>query len=239
MATDGQGGVLDVDVDRGVATYPQPLPGEDDRAGWGANEGTSAYTSIAALPSATVTVRQGSASSARCAGATWNATGGPTPARSRSSWRKAAATGCTSRVVDDATGRPVPCRVHFRSPAGIPYQPHGHHAHVTQNLGTWHFDVGGDVRLGQRTYAYIDGTCQGWLPRGEVVVDVARGFEYEPLRQTVRIEPGQRELTLRIRRVADMAADGWCPATRTSTSCPPRAPSSSSGARTCASSTCC
>ena len=56
---DGPGGVLDVEVDRGVAAYPQPLPGEDDRAGWGAAEGTSAYTSIAALPSATVGVRQG------------------------------------------------------------------------------------------------------------------------------------------------------------------------------------
>jgi hypothetical protein len=45
------------------------------------------------------------------------------------------------RVVDDATGRPVPCRVHFRSAGGIPYQPHGHHNHVTQNLGSWHYDV--------------------------------------------------------------------------------------------------
>ena len=33
VAQDGRGGVLDVDVDRGVATYPQPLPGDDDRAG--------------------------------------------------------------------------------------------------------------------------------------------------------------------------------------------------------------
>jgi hypothetical protein len=112
-------------------------------------------------------------------------------------------------VVDDATGRPVPCRVHFRSAEGIPYQPHGHHNHVAQNLNSWHYDVGGDIRLGQRSYAYIDGTCQGWLPRGDVVVDVARGFEYEPLRQTVQIEPGQRDLTLRIGRVADMASEGW------------------------------
>jgi hypothetical protein len=67
---------------------------------------------------------------------------------------------------------------------------HGHHNHVTQNLGSWHYDVGGDVRLGQRSYAYIDGSCQGWLSRADVVVDVARGFEYDPLRQTVRIEPG-------------------------------------------------
>ena len=59
VAKDGQNGVLDIDVDRGVAAYPQPLPGEDDRAGWGAAEGTSAYTSVAALPSATVAVRRG------------------------------------------------------------------------------------------------------------------------------------------------------------------------------------
>src|SRR5215831_13449136 len=59
VAKDGRNGVLDIEVDRGVATYPQPLPGEDDRAGWGASEGTSAYASIAALPSATVAVRQG------------------------------------------------------------------------------------------------------------------------------------------------------------------------------------
>ena len=42
------------------------------------------------------------------------------------------------------------------------------------------------------------------------MVDVARAASsYEPLRQTVRIEPGQRELTLRISRFADLAADGW------------------------------
>ena len=72
-------------------------------------------------------------------------------------------------VVDHETGKPVPCRVHFRTPEGIPYQPHGHHNHVNSNLGSWHMDVGGDVRLGQITYAYIDGTCQGWLPRGDLI----------------------------------------------------------------------
>jgi len=54
-----------------------------------------------------------------------------------------------TRVIDDATGKPVPCRVHFRSAAGIPYQPAGHHDHVFTNLGTWHMDIGGDVRLGK------------------------------------------------------------------------------------------
>ena len=107
------------------------------------------------------------------------------------------------------TNKPVPCRIHFRSPHGVPYAPHGHHAHVNSNMGTWHIDVGGDVRLGQISYAYIDGTCQGWLPRGEVIVDVARGFEYTPLRTKVNIKPGQRELTLRIKRWCDMNSERY------------------------------
>ena len=209
VVQDGKNGVLDIDVDRGVATYPQPLPGEDDRAGWGAAEGASAYASIAALPSATVAVRQGDAELGRVRWGDVERDGRAEAGRISVELTEGGRNWVHVRVVDDATGRPVPCRVHFRSAEGIPYQPHGHHNHVAQNLNSWHYDVGGDVRLGQRSYAYIDGTCQGWLPRGDVVVDVARGFEYEPLRQTVRIEPGQRELTLRLGRVADMAAEGW------------------------------
>jgi hypothetical protein len=202
-------GVLDVDVDRGVSTYPQPLPGDDDRAGWGAADGTAAYANVAALPSATVTVRCGEDELGRVRWGDVERDGRADTGRVCVQLAEDGRNWVHVRVVDDATGRPVPCRVHFRSPHGVPYQPHGHHNHVTQNLGSWHYDVGGDVRLGQRSYAYIDGTCQGWLPRGDVVVDVARGFEYEPLRQTVRIESGQRELTLRIGRVADMASEGW------------------------------
>jgi hypothetical protein len=76
-------------------------------------------------------------------------------------------------------------------------------------METWHIDVGGDVRLGQISYAYTDGHCEGWLPRGEVIVDVARGYEYEPLRQRVRIEPGQRRLELRLRRWTNMNEQRW------------------------------
>ena len=80
---------------------------------------------------------------------------------------------------------------------------------MNSDLGTWHIDVGGDLRLGRSTYAYIDGTCQGWLPRGDVIVDVARGYEYEPIRTVVQIAPGQRELELRLHRWTSMNAEGW------------------------------
>ena len=208
-----------VDVDRGLVGYAFPLPDTDvpayladGRRGWGEDadpETSSAYARISAVPSATVTLRDGE--------------------RKVGSFRWGDLTHDTSierddlrvevveqgrnwvhvTVVDDETGGPVPCRVHFRSPSGVPYQPHGHHDHVNSDLGTWHIDVGGDLRLGRATYAYIDGTCQGWLPRGEVIVDVARGYEYEPIREVVTIAPGQRELQLRLRRWTAMNEQGW------------------------------
>ena len=211
---------LEVEVDRGLATYPYPLSRQTpeeflaDRKGWGEarNGGSSpASLGVAASPSATVTVKQdgkvvGSAvwaevldrGEAVCDGG-----------RVRIELIDHGRNWVHTRVLDKATGKPVPCRIHFRSSEGVAYSPHGHHSHVNSDAGSWHLDVGGDGRLGQPSYAYTDGTCQGWLPRGKVIVDVARGFEYEPLRQEVEIASGQTRLDLTIERWVDMNADGW------------------------------
>lgn len=206
---------LETTVDRGVATYTYALPpGSTERfladglRGWGEEQNgqsSPAYVEVAATPSATVTVRLGGEALGSVRWGDLEARGAlePTP-RLRVEIIDRGRNWVQTTVVDDATGLPVPCRVHFRSPDGVPYAPHGHHAHVNSNNDTWHVDVGGDVRLGQISYAYIDGSCQGWLPRGEVLVDVARGFEYEPLRATVTIEPGQQRLELRLKRWIDM-----------------------------------
>ena len=210
---------LEVEVDRGDATYAFPLPRasddgfkDDSYRGWGQeqNEGSSpAYVEVSAVPSATLTVKSGGQEIGRANWGEVSEKGAVETPRARFELIDPGKNWVHVTVLDDDTGRPVPCRVHFRSPEGVPFQPHGHHNQVNSNLGTWHVDVGGDVRLGQITYAYIDGTCQGWLPRGQVTVDVARGYEYEPLRTNVTIEPGQQELTLRIKRWTDMNAQGW------------------------------
>ncbi len=231
----GGGDPLDVsiEVDRGVTTFAFSLPdasmGEflsDPLRGWGEprnRTGTPNYASLAALPSATVTVKQASQVLGRVnwgqLEASRKVTDGPVSIELVESGRNWVRT----VVVDDATDEPVPCRIHFRSAQGVPYQPHGHPNQVNGDLygsddelsipeiGTWHMDVGGDVRLGRITYAYIDGSCEGWLPRGEIAVDVARGFEYEPLRATAVIEPGQRDLRLRLKRWSDVRKAGWYP----------------------------
>jgi hypothetical protein len=206
---------LGVSVDRGVTTFPYALPAtpaeaflDDPMQGYGEEPNTAsspAYVDVAATPSATVAVTLDGDTLGQVRWGELEAAGSaePTP-RLRVEVIDPGRNWVRTTVVDDATGEPIPCRVHFRSPEGVPYAPHGHHPHLNGELDTWHVDVGGDVRLGGATYAYIDGSCEGWLPRGDVLVDVARGFEYEPLRARVRIEPGQQELTLRLKRWCDM-----------------------------------
>ncbi|MBV9599669.1 MAG: CehA/McbA family metallohydrolase [Chloroflexi bacterium] len=211
---------LMLEVDRGVAGYVYPLSRwsaeaflADGFAGWGEPvNGTSspAYAQVAAVPSSILQIKLDDDTAVDSV--EWQAVlerRSVETDRVRVTLVEDGRNWVETVVLDDTTGQPVPCRVHFRSVDGVPYQPHGHHAHVGSNQDTWHRDVGGDLRLGQLSYAYIDGRCQGWLPRGEVLVDVARGFEYEPLRTRVRIEPGQQRLELRLRRWTDMNAQRW------------------------------
>jgi hypothetical protein len=208
-----------VHVDRGQATYAYPLAASsaaeflaDPLKGWGEampSTASPAYVEVAATPSATLSVSNGALELGRVSWGALQAQACVETPRLRLEVLDSGKNWVHVTVLDDQSGRPIPCRVHFRSPEGIPYPPHGHPAHLYSNLNSWHVDIGGDVRLGNITYAYIDGRCQGWLPRGPVIVDVARGFEYEPLRAMVTIAPGQRELTLRLKRWTDMNARGW------------------------------
>ena len=211
---------MEVEVDRGVATYPYPLPENsaaafinDDFRGWGEsqnNKSSPAYVEVSATPSASVEIKNHGETLGTVNWGEVEEKGTVQPnERVKVQLIDTGRNWVHTTVLDDDTNKPVPCRIHFRSPHGVPYAPHGHHAHVNSNMGTWHIDVGGDVRLGQISYAYIDGTCQGWLPRGEVIVDVARGFEYTPLRTSVEIQPGQRELTLRLKRWCNMNAERY------------------------------
>ena len=211
---------LEVEVDRGVTTYPYPLSRKTpeeyvaDRKGWGEARNPSsspAGLQIAASPSATVKVSQDGepVGEARWGDVVETGSAESADGRVRVEMIDHGRNWVRTRVIDGRTGRPVPCRIHFRSPEGVAYAPHGHHGHVNSDMDSWHIDVGGDVRMGQLSYAYTDGTCQGWLPRGRVIVDVARGFEYEPLRREVEIEAGQTELELTLDRWVDMNGEGW------------------------------
>jgi len=199
-------------VDRGVASYTYPTTDHHDPEwngldGWGGvSSGRSVYGYVAATPSATLKIDQDGIETS----IGWR------------ECREAQVELGEARVevlapdrnwvhvtVTDEQGVPVPCRVSFVSVDGIPFQPHGHQAPVQSGLRAWNLDIGGDVLLGDVSYAYIDGRCQGWLPRGKVWVEAARGFEYRPLKKLVDIAPGQRELNVVLERHSDPASRAW------------------------------
>src|SRR5207248_6021533 len=97
------------------------------------------------------------------------------------------------QVVDADTGREIPTRVHFRGTSGEYLPPRGHSPDVNLN---WCQDIGGDLRLGATSYAYVPGRFEVDLPVGTVRAEVVRGFEYAPLREVLTIAPGQSALRL-------------------------------------------
>ena len=110
------------------------------------------------------------------------------------------------KIIDSSSGKPTPARIHFRSPDGRYFPPYGHTHEVNDN---WFEDYGADLLLGDTQYAYVDGTFQGELPVGDVFVEVAKGFEFEPVRQKLHIKPGQRDLEIPIERNSNLRQSGW------------------------------
>lgn len=110
------------------------------------------------------------------------------------------------RILDGATNRPTPARLAFRSLDGRYIPPYGHRTEVN---AAWFEDYGADTMLGPAGFAYVDGTFQIELPVGDVLVELSKGFEYQPVRRRLSITPGQRTLDLHLRRSSDWRVNGW------------------------------
>lgn len=101
-----------------------------------------------------------------------------------------------ARIVDDASGEPLPARVAVTDANGKFVEIKGRHAHVEY--------------LGKR-WCYVDGSFALTVPPDGVSIEIRRGFEMLPL--AIRIA-GKRsdkkiEETFRLRRWIDMAGKGY------------------------------
>jgi hypothetical protein len=110
------------------------------------------------------------------------------------------------RVNDAATGQPTPVRIRLIDSAGVCRMPLGRLTEFATGAGE---DVGGQVRLGEDAFAYINGTCEVRLPPGPVRVEVHKGPEYRPLHREVVLGPGKISLHLTIERWTDERTQGW------------------------------
>ncbi|SJN11288.1 hypothetical protein FM113_11570 [Leucobacter sp. 7(1)] len=199
---------VEVAVDRGTAQYVYRTHRTPDKVrtgvfGWGSahSEPGSGYVRVAAAPSATIMIMRADAVLAEfiwgdlVAADTLRLTEQVSvalPSADRS-WVRGS-------IRDADTGQPVAARVRFESADGIPYAPYGHHAHINSDGSTWNLDIGGDVRLGASTYAFADGRFEGWLPNGEITVEVVRGFTYEPFRGSITVSAEQTSFDIQLTR---------------------------------------
>lgn len=110
------------------------------------------------------------------------------------------------RISESGTGRPTPVRLRLVDAAGVCRMPFGRLAEFATEAGV---DVGGQVRLDDSAFAYIDGICEVHLPPGPVRVQVSKGPEYVPIDREVVLAPGKIALRLTIERALDWRSRGW------------------------------
>lgn len=112
------------------------------------------------------------------------------------------------RVRDAATGRAVASRVNIRDADGEYWPPRGHEKNIAVG---WREDVGGDVLLGGRTWAYVPGAFDVDLEAGSYEVEAARGPEYKAAQVSFEV-PATGELPrpeIVLERWIDLASEGW------------------------------
>jgi hypothetical protein len=110
------------------------------------------------------------------------------------------------RVTDAATGKPAPCRIRLTDAAGNYYPPLGRLANFATGRGQ---DVGGNLLLGAKEYAYIDGACEVPLPAGTIHAELWKGLEYRPQTVEVMLPAGKLALRLSIERWTNLREQGW------------------------------
>jgi hypothetical protein len=110
------------------------------------------------------------------------------------------------RVNDAATGQPTPVRLRLTSPDGDYFAPFGRLAEFATGVGQ---DVGGNLLLGAKAHAYIDGACEVALPAGPILVELWKGPEYRPQQTETALAAGKLALRLSVERWADLREQGW------------------------------
>jgi hypothetical protein len=111
------------------------------------------------------------------------------------------------RVVERGTGKPVAARLHLHGEHGEYLAPldRGRHVNVW-----WFEDYAVDYsHLGQHTATYIDGETVVDLPAGTIYVEVAKGFEFQPVRRTLQVGGDTNELTIELDRALTWRSQGW------------------------------
>jgi hypothetical protein len=101
-------------------------------------------------------------------------------------------------------------RIRFTGSDGRYYAPLGRARDFEDALSAVGIHLyGGNLLIGDRAYAYIDGTCEIRLPAGLINVEITKGPEFQPIVEQVNLAPGKLALRFNIKRWIDLRKNGW------------------------------
>lgn len=117
--------------------------------------------------------------------------------------------------LDEATGKPTPCRVNVIGPDGQYYQPAANRLSQYSLTGQWPATGKGNRRgkapvryLGR--FFYSDGTTSLKVPPGQIRIEVWKGFEHEPVTKTIAALPSkEHQVEVKLRRTVSAADLGY------------------------------
>lgn len=108
---------------------------------------------------------------------------------------------------DSATGNPVFARVHIADAQGDYWPPRGHQKNIS--IG-WNENVGGDVRVAGKTFAYVAPSFVVDLPPGKHGLQAVKGMEYTPANIEFTVSPANNKpIELSLTRWVNMPQQGW------------------------------
>jgi hypothetical protein len=110
------------------------------------------------------------------------------------------------RVNDAATGQPTPVRIRLTNPDGDYFAPFGRLAEFATGRNQ---AVGGNVLLGMKPYAYIDGSCEVRLPAGPIRVEIHKGPEYTSHCAETILGIGKMALRFNLNRWINLREERW------------------------------
>ena len=111
------------------------------------------------------------------------------------------------RLWDDSTGQPTHARIHVSDGKGEYWPPEGHQKNIPRG---WREDIGGDVVIDKKTYAYVRPDFTLPVAEGSYTIEVMRGIEYEPLSMKFAVTASKvPELDLKLKRWSNVRQEGW------------------------------
>ena len=108
---------------------------------------------------------------------------------------------------DKKTDEALFARVRITDQQGEYWPPRGHQKYI---LTGFREDIGRDIKLDTKTYAYVKPNFTVELPLGKYEMEVVKGIEYTPVKIAFEVKENTRApIVVKLNRLINMKSKGW------------------------------